>query len=67
MNAKEFGMKIKERRKQMGLTQKYLAAISNTGIRFISDLENGKPTVQLEKALSVAKVLNLNIKVTENE
>ncbi|MGD9909491.1 MAG: helix-turn-helix domain-containing protein [Candidatus Izemoplasmatales bacterium] len=67
MNAKEFGKIIQDKRKQIGITQKYLAAISNTGIRFISDLENGKPTVQLDKAFIVAKTLNIEIRMISHE
>ena len=52
-------------RKKLGATQIQLAAIANTGVRFIGDLENGKPAVQLEKALRVAKVLGLKIEAPD--
>ncbi|MDY0276862.1 MAG: helix-turn-helix domain-containing protein [Acholeplasma sp.] len=61
MNAKTFGQIIKIQRKKLGLTQAYLAALANTGTRFISDLENGKPTVQLDKALHVANILSIKV------
>ncbi len=61
MNSKTFGQKIKEQRKKIGLTQAYVAALAHTGIRFISDLENGKETVQLEKALLIAKILSMKV------
>ena len=60
-DAKTFGAAIREYRKKQGATQMQLAAIANTGVRFIGDLENGKPTVQLNKALRVAKILGMNI------
>lgn len=50
-------------RKKQGATQIQLAAIANTGVRFIGDLENGKPTVQLDKALRVAKTLGMRIEI----
>jgi hypothetical protein len=34
-----------------------------TGIRFISDLENGKQTVQFEKALKVISLLALDMEI----
>lgn len=49
MNAKQIGNLVRNKRKELGITQAYLAAVANTGVRFISDLENGKPTVELEK------------------
>ena len=66
-NAKSFGEMVKKYRKRQGATQTQLAAIANTGIRFISDLENGKPTVQLDKALRVAKILGIKINTPDGE
>lgn len=43
----------------MGLTQKDLAFTSGTGLRFIIELERGKPTCQLGKALTVLNTLGL--------
>ncbi len=40
---------IKERRKQLGLTQVDLANKSGVGLRFIRDLEQGKSTLRLDK------------------
>ena len=67
MEIKELGRLIKERRKNLGLTQAYLAALSNTGIRFIIELEAGKPTVQVNKVLDVLNVLNLKVEIKVNE
>ncbi|HOA63344.1 MAG TPA: type II toxin-antitoxin system Y4mF family antitoxin [Bacilli bacterium] len=67
MEMKELGRLIKERRKNLGLTQAYLAALSNTGIRFIIELEAGKPTVQVNKVLDVLNVLNLKVEIKVNE
>ncbi|GHT95511.1 transcriptional regulator [Spirochaetia bacterium] len=60
-DAKTFGAAVKSYRKQQGVNQTQLAGVSGTGLRFISELENGKPTVQLDKALRVAKILGMNI------
>jgi len=64
-DAKSFGTAVRAYRKRQGATQIQLAAIANTGVRFIGDLENGKPSVQLDKALRVAKVLGIKLE-TEN-
>ncbi len=66
MNAKQIGNLVRNKRKELGITQAYLAAVANTGVRFISDLENGKPTVELEKTLHVLRVLNIKLGVIES-
>jgi len=63
-DSRVFGAVVRAYRKQQGVSQVKLAAIANTGVRFISDLENGKPTVQLDKALRVASILGLKIEVS---
>jgi y4mF family transcriptional regulator len=64
-DAKSFGEMIRRFRKQQGATQVQLAAAANTGVRFIGDLENGKPSVQLDKALRVAKILGIKFEVND--
>lgn len=64
MNVLEIGTIIKKRRKELGLTQKYLAALANTGVRYISDLENGKETTQLGKLLDVLNVLEIEMELS---
>ncbi|HQC30748.1 MAG TPA: helix-turn-helix transcriptional regulator [Acholeplasmataceae bacterium] len=66
MNAKQIGNLVRNKRKELGITQAYLAAVANTGVRFISDLENGKQTVELEKTLHVLRVLNIKLGVIES-
>jgi HTH-type transcriptional regulator / antitoxin HipB len=57
----DLGRFVKKQRKAMGLTQAELALTSGTGMRFISDLENGKPTCQLGKTLTVLKTLGIRL------
>ena len=40
---------IKTERKNRGLTQKDFANISGLGLKFVRDLEQGKPTVRMDK------------------
>ena len=60
-NAADFGKAIKERRKKLGYTQKYISEFTGLSISFISDLENGKSTIEIGKALELAKLLGFNI------
>ena len=48
---------VREERKALGLRQAELAAASGVGVRFLVDLERGKPTVQLGKVMAVLAAL----------
>lgn len=61
VSTKDIGLLIKTTRKAQGVTQEQLAGVANTGIRFISDLENGKPTIQVNKLLNVLRALGLGM------
>ena len=63
-SVKELGILVRDTRKKLKLSQVELAQLSNLGTRFISDLENGKPTCEIEKVLKV--VANLGIKLEVN-
>ncbi len=43
--------------KRLGLTQPQLALAAGVGVRFIVDLEAGKPTLRLETMLKVLQAL----------
>ncbi len=58
---KDFGAAVRRARKQEHLTQRQLALSVGSGERFIVDLENGKETVRLGKALQVAAALGVKI------
>lgn len=63
MTANSLGRMIRDRRKSLGMKQADLALVSSTGLRFISDLENGKETCQLGRTLKVLNSLGLNTTV----
>lgn len=44
---------IRERRRSMGFTQKDLADRAGVGLRFIRELEQGKPSLRLDKVNQV--------------
>ena len=55
------GEVVRNKRKEDNLTQVELAELTGVGLRFLSELENGKPTVQLDKVLLVLSGLGLKI------
>ena len=62
-NAADFGKSLKNRRKELGYTQRYISEFTGFSISFISDLENGKSTAELGKAIYLANMLGLDIAV----
>jgi HTH-type transcriptional regulator/antitoxin HipB len=59
----ELGAVARAQRKRMALKQLDIAGLGNTGNRFIVDLENGKPTVQLQKVIDILDLLGLELVV----
>lgn len=59
--AKEFGQLVSKARKTLGITQRELALAINVGERFIVELEAGKPTAQLGKALAAARAAGVRL------
>ena len=49
INMSTIGNYIKEKRKEIGLTQEEFAMRSGLGLRFVRELEQGKETVRLDK------------------
>ena len=61
----DIGSLVKEKRTEYGMTQSQLADVSGKGIRFISELENGKQTMQIGKVLDTLHVLGLDLSLSE--
>lgn len=59
----ELGAVIREQRKRLALKQLDLAGLGNTGNRFIVEVENGKPTAQIQKVLDLLDLLGLELVV----
>jgi y4mF family transcriptional regulator len=59
-----FGKAVRSARKAQGLRQDQLAGAAGVGVRFVIELEAGKASVQLGKALAVAAALGLQMDVT---
>ena len=60
-NVSDFGALIRQARKEQGLTQTDLAEWCGVGINFVSDVERGKPTVEMGRALRLAQMLGIDI------
>ena len=58
------GTKIRQERKAQSMTQTELANLSGVSLNFLSQLEQGKPSVQMDKVLMVLDTLGLRIELT---
>lgn len=61
LSVDDIGQLVRAHRKLQSATQADFAALCGVGVRFISELENGKPTIELGKALHVLKSLGLEV------
>ncbi len=50
-------------RKRQKVSQTVIAQLSNVGVRFVFDVENGKSTVQLGKVLAVLRAMGIVMKL----
>jgi len=60
----QLGDALRAARKQLGLTQPQLALAAGVGVRFMVDLEAGKPTLRLENMLRVIDALGGEVHVS---
>ena len=59
-----FGQVLRKRRKELGYTQGFLSEFTGFSVSFISDVEKGKSTVELGRALALAQFLGLDLDLT---
>lgn len=67
MNPSAIGEAVRDARKGMGLRQDELAAVAGVGVRFLVELERGKPTVQLDRTLAVLAAVGLDLAVVARQ
>jgi HTH-type transcriptional regulator / antitoxin HipB len=60
-NPQVLGEEVRRRRRELGLTQGELADVGRTTLRFVSELENGKRTAQLDGVLRVLAALGIEL------
>ncbi len=58
---------VKSLRKEYGLTQEDLALKSGVGLNFVRDLEQGKPTVRLDKVNQVLALFDFEMAAVHKE
>lgn len=63
----DLGLIIKAKRKKIGMTQKEVAAIAGVGTRFLSELENGKPTLEFDKVILISMYFGIDLVAIERK
>ena len=59
MDLNAIGREIRKQRRRHGLRQAELAALSGVGTRFVSDLENGKASLEIGRVIRVLNTVGL--------
>jgi len=58
---------IKERRKSLGLTQEDLSFKAGVGLRFVRELEQGKPSLRMDKVNQVLSLFGHELAPIQSE
>ena len=58
---KSLGSAIRDRRRELGYTQAFLADYAGISASFLSELENGKETIQAGKMMEVISLLGMDV------
>ncbi len=58
------GRLLRETRRALGLTQPKLALSAGVGVRFLVDIEKGKPTAQIGKIMRVLAALGIELQLS---
>ena len=58
------GRLVRETRRALGLTQPNLALSAGVGVRFLVDIEKGKPTAQIGKIMRVLAALGIELQLS---
>ena len=62
-SAAALGQAAKAKRLRLGMTQAEVALVAGVGVRFIGELEAGKPSLQLERAVQVVRALGFELQL----
>jgi HTH-type transcriptional regulator/antitoxin HipB len=65
-SVKDIAVLVKQERLKLGMTQVQAAALCNVGTRFLSELENAKPTLQIDKVIKVTQMFGITLTATIN-
>ena len=61
MTVEQIAEVVKTARVSLGVSQRQLALVGGTGLRFVVELEKGKPTCQLGKTLAILNALGVEV------
>lgn len=61
----EFGRMLRAKRKSQDMTIHDAALLADFSVQFLHDLETGKPTIQMGRALTYARMLGLRVSVSD--
>lgn len=67
MEKKSLSMVVKALRKEYGLTQENLALKSGVGLCFVRNLEQGKPTLRMDKVNQLLDLFNYELTATPKQ
>jgi len=65
MDINDIGKTIRQKRKALKLTQHQAAGLCNVGVRFLSELENGKATAEIGLVMRVLNNLGMDMDIRE--
>jgi y4mF family transcriptional regulator len=63
MTKENFGLTLRNRRRDLGLRQEELAELAGVSARFVGELESGKATARLDKFQDVLNALGLKLEI----
>jgi HTH-type transcriptional regulator/antitoxin HipB len=66
-SARDLGLQVRERRRDLAMTQAQLAAAAGVSRRWLSDLEAGKPRAEIELVLRTLYALGLTLDMYPTE
>lgn len=52
---------VRRERKAQGATQIELSQLANVGVRFLRDVEDGKPSVHFDKLMRILTILGITV------
>jgi y4mF family transcriptional regulator len=64
--AAQLSLQVKQLRQTAGLTQADTARRTGVGLRFVRDLEQGKPTVQVDKVNQVLALFGYHLEAVKD-
>jgi HTH-type transcriptional regulator/antitoxin HipB len=64
---KDLGAMVRAVRREAGLDQATAAGLAGVGVRFLGDVERGKPTLRLGLVLQVLDRLGLELTITRRK